>query len=1776
MYFRFASAALCMAVMASVAHAQGFTPEEALKRMRPEPGLEVKLVAAEPLVRQPVTMTFDTKGRLWVIQYLQYPTPAGLKPVQVDQYLRTKYDRVPEPPPNGPKGADRITILFDPDENGRFRRSKDFVTGLNLASGMALGYGGVFVLQAPYLLFYPDKDGDDVPDGPPEVLLTGFGMEDAHAVANSLQWGPDGWLYGAQGSTVTANIRGVEFQQGIWRYHPVTKQFELFAEGGGNTWGLDFDAHGQAIAGTNFGGFACLHMVQGGYYVKGFTKHGPLHNPHAYGYFDHVPCEGFKGGHVTCGGIVYQGNLLPEHYRGAYLAGNLLDNDLHWYTFARRGSTYTSKFAGTLLEGNDTWFRPIDLLTGPDGAVYVADWYDKRANHVDPVDNWDRSNGRIYKLTVPGAKPLPPFDLAKLTSAELVKLLDHPNSWQRGEARRLLAERRDKAVVPQLKRLALSNTDNLALDALWTLHAFRAVDEEMVEKLVNHPNEDVRAWMVRLAGETVGGSGQVRQRFVTMAERDNSPTVRSQLACTAKRALQPECTSGMEVEEPDGVAVLAALLHRNEDADDPHIPLLIWWGIERQMSFPRQWHLTRALGLDRKEVRERPLVRRHILERYARRCIATNGLFFTAEDLIEAVTAGGADDGSLALCLAGMEKGLEGRPPNDALLLREVLDKIAFTQPDNLALLRVQVRLRETDARSRAMRLMTSYDAKVNEAERAALIAAISQNASAGDVPTFLHAFREAKGDALRTAALDALAPFDEVGTTAALLTSYSKLSSPLRSKSIAMLCARQASALALLRAVDEGTISPKDIPLEQVQRTLRFRDPAIDKLVTKHWGSVSPQTTGEKRARIASVVHLLGQEKGDPAKGKPLFQQLCANCHTLFGEGGHVGPELTGADRKNREYLATHVVDPSLVIRPEYTAHTLLTTDGRLLTGLLAESTPAAVTLLDDKGRTVVPRDKVEELKPSAASLMPEKLLDPLDDQQIRDLFAYLQGDGANDRKPAPSPPAPLPQGERGERQPLPGTQPLTFQGDPADVMVAGIDRFLLKEIDQAVERRARHWHRDTSSPETYEKSVAPNRERLRQIIGVVDERPRTPVMEYVATTKQPALVGKGDGFEVFAVRWRAFGNVDGEGLLLVPTGGKPVADVVAIPDADQLPEQLAGLLPGIPPEAQTARRLAEVGCRVIVPLLMDRRDTYSGLPGVRMTNQPHREWIYRQAYEMGRHVIGYELQKVLAAVDWLAAERGDGKSKIGVIGYGEGGLLAMYAGALDPRIDVTGVSGYFGRRERVWEEPVYRNVWRLLEEFGDAEVASLFAGRALAIDSCRNPAVSGPPKPQGQRFAAAAPGFIATPMLGNSDEEFQRARRLVGERLSAAWSHDNAPGLNAYTAETLVHTPLPRQHPRPDAFLASMLPKAKPSRTDHPATHLRSDFDPEPRFKRQFDQLVEHTQKLVRESENARQAFWAKADRSSVERWQESTRAYRERFAKDLIGEFDIPLSPPNVRTGQVYDEPSYTGYEVVMDVFAPDVIGHGILLVPKDMKPGERRPVVVCQHGLEGRPQDVADPKKDHPAYHRFACQLAERGFVVYAPQNPYVFGDRFRNLQRKANPLGKSLFSIIVPQHRQATEWLASLTFVDPDRIAFYGLSYGGKTAMRVPPLVPRYCVSICSADFNEWVWKNTSTTSPYSYLLTNEYEMVEWNLANTFDYAEMAGLIAPRPFMVERGHRDNVAPDEWVAYEFAKVRRLYADLKLPGRTEIEFFDGPHTINGKGTFAFLHKHLNWPPP
>jgi dienelactone hydrolase len=744
-------------------------------------------------------------------------------------------------------------------------------------------------------------------------------------------------------------------------------------------------------------------------------------------------------------------------------------------------------------------------------------------------------------------------------------------------------------------------------------------------------------------------------------------------------------------------------------------------------------------------------------------------------------------------------------------------------------------------------------------------------------------------------------------------------------------------------------------------------------------------------------------------------------------------------------------------------------------------------------------------------------------------------------------------------QAQPLEGTAPLTMAGDIASNLVAGVDRFLLRKIDESPAGRARFWHRDFASSQAYEQSLAANRERLAHILGAGDRRASQVECELISSPTRPALCGRAKDYEVFAVRWPAFGDVHGEGLLLTPVNRAPVANVVAIPDADQTPEQLAGLTGGIASESQFARRLAASGCRVIIPLLINRQMD----PERKLSN---REFIYRPAYELGRHIIGYEIQKVLAAVDWLAGQGADSGARTGVIGWGEGGLVAFYSAALDTRIQAACVSGHFDDRSQIWEQPVDRNVFGLLEQFGDAELAAMIAPRSLVIEAARGPEVTlaGGSAYDASELGNGAPGRLVSPSLEKVRSEYERARALVAglnpsPQLALVVSGDTGTG--PFGSEGAL-----------SAFLRALGTQARLAPQGPAPENLWPSFDPEARHARQLHELDRHNQWLLAESPYARQEFMTNLDTTSPERFRRSADGYRDFFYRQVIGRFDTPLLPPNPRSRKAYDQPKWTGYEVMLDVF-PEVSAYGILLLPKGLKPGERRPVVVCQHGLEGRPQDTITG--DSRAYHDFAARLCEQGFITFAPQNLYLFHDRFRTLQRKANPLGETLYSIIVPQHQQITDWLKTQPFVDPLRIAFYGLSYGGKTAMRVPPLVTNYCLSICSGDFNDWVWKCASTRSPYSYVWRPEYEIFEFNLGGTFNYAEMAALIAPRPFMVERGHFDGVAPDETVAYEFAKTRFLYeARLGLRDQCAIEWFTGPHTIHGKGTFEFLHQHLHWP--
>lgn len=718
--------------------------------------------------------------------------------------------------------------------------------------------------------------------------------------------------------------------------------------------------------------------------------------------------------------------------------------------------------------------------------------------------------------------------------------------------------------------------------------------------------------------------------------------------------------------------------------------------------------------------------------------------------------------------------------------------------------------------------------------------------------------------------------------------------------------------------------------------------------------------------------------------------------------------------------------------------------------------------------------------------------------------------------------------------QSPLASTQPLTPNADFSATMVAGIDAFLLKLTEQTKLARAAQWSGD----------AAAHREHLKTIIGAIDRRVPCKALELVGTTSEPALLAETDKARILRVRWPVFEGVHGEGILIQPKT-KPLARVIYIPDADTLPEKLAD-----------DAMLAYSGCEVVIPVLISRGTEFSTNArfGVQ-TNVPHREWIYRQSFVQGRHIIGYEVQKVMALMDCFSAQQD--QVPVLAAGLGEGGLIALYAGAIDTRISSVYVWGYFAPREGLWSEPIYRNLFGLLREFGDAEIASLIAPRHLVVQHLGYPNVRGAPEAVVGQRAIAAPGFISKPTLAAMQTEVARARSI-------------APGdwIKLYGEEGGLKEVVGHLLPTVAEQIVTSINPIMPNKNEQ-----RAKVD-ESRQERQVRELEAFSQRLLVDGEAQRKKeFWQQVPMKSVDAFETFTAKQREHFWTDVIGRLPDPNVPMNARSRFVKETDKVRLYEVTLDVW-DGVFAWGWLALPKDLKDGEKRPVVVCQHGLEGLPEDVFSEEAGshvNQAYHAFALRLAEQGYITFAPHNPYRGADAFRTLQRKLNPLGLSLFSVIIGQHQRLLEWLKAQPFTDTKRIAFYGLSYGGKSAMRIPAVLHDYCLSICSGDFNEWVRKCADTTMPMNFVFTKEYEMWEWNLGSTFNYAEMAALIAPRPFMVERGHDDGVATDEWVNYEYAKVRRLYDKLGIGDRTTIEHFDGPHTIHGVGTFEFLTRAL-----
>jgi putative membrane-bound dehydrogenase-like protein len=946
----------------------GLGPQEAARAMTVPPGFQVTLFAGEPDVVQPIAMAIDDRGRIWIAEAYSYPR------------------RVPDN-----QAKDRILIFEDTDNDGRFDTRKVFADHLNLVSGLEVGFGGVWVGAAPKFFFIPDKDGDDRPDGPPQVLLDGWGQHDTHETLNSFTWGPDGWLYGCHGvfthSRVgkpgTPDSERTPINAGIWRYHPTRHAFEVFAHGTSNPWGIDFDARGQLII------TACViphlyHMIQGGRYerqggqhfnpytyddIKTIAdhRHFPGANPHA----ANGRSDAAGGGHAHSGAMIYLGGAWPAEYNGSLFMNNIHGARLNRDLLKPSGSGFIGSHAPDFLLANDLWSQIISLKTGPDGSLFMIDWYDKNQCHHNDVNGHDRTNGRIFKVSYGPTKPLK-VDLAGASNPALVELQTHPNEWYARHARRVLQERGPKAEVSRLLRNLSQTTPEPAAIQLRILLAMHAVgglsDPGEIASKLEDPDPTVRAWTIQLATEQGTPVSSTLSRFAELSRTDPSPLVRLYLASASQRL-------------PVGLRwkILAGLVSHAEDAADHNLPLMYWYAAEplAAVDASRAAGLASSSGI--------ALIRRLMARR-----IAALG---TPESMALLVHELGRAPGSgprLAL-LVGIDEALRGRRQVEMpAAWPKVFNRLAADSDPQVRSRAVALALTFGDPAARASLRRVLSDPKSDSALRREALVALLKVKDPPLAPTMLALVADPE---LGGIALRGLSGYDDPATPKVLIEAYRSLGQTQRRDALNTLAARQGSARALLLAVEAGKLPRGDLTADLVRQIRNLKDPELDVQLGRVWGTVR-ETTGDRARVIAQYKKLLTSRPSQPpdrSLGRAVFTKVCQQCHTLFGVGGQVGPDLTGSNRADLDYLLSNVLDSSALIGKDYLAHAIATTDGRVLTGIIRAEDKDTITLVTANDTLVLPKSEVAERRASDQSMMPDDLWKPLSEHEVRSLVSYL-----------------------------------------------------------------------------------------------------------------------------------------------------------------------------------------------------------------------------------------------------------------------------------------------------------------------------------------------------------------------------------------------------------------------------------------------------------------------------------------------------------------------------------------------------------------------------------------------------------------------------------------------------------------------------------------------------------------------------------------------------------------------------------------------------------------
>ena len=946
------------------------SPQESLARIKVPDGFHVTLFAGEPDLRRPIAFDFDDRGRIWVVE--NYSHPVWKKDTELD----------------------RIVILEDTDHDGRFDKRKIFWEKGRYLTGMVVGHGGVWIGNSPELAFIPDRNGDDVPDSEPIVMLDGF-HHSTNNVLNNFHWGPDGWLYGALGVDNLSHVgkpgtpkdQRFRMSRGIWRFHPVDHTFERVADGMVNPWGADFNEFGDLIT-TNTVTAHLWHIVHGMYCERRVTEQDdPFVYRRIQSITNHLHWGGGAwhearsgkghhsvagGGHAHCGGMIYLGDNWPEKYRGTFFTNNMHGNRVNNDRLVPNDSTYVGVHSDDFLFGNDPWFRGMSIKYGPDGGVYISDWHDFGECHDS--DGSHRTTGRMYKVVYGKAKAVSP-DLQKQTAVELAELHLHRNEWFSRHARRILHERSIRGVdisdaISKLRKTFENSKDEPnRLRALWTLGIVGGFDETELTSLLKHESKHVRRWAIQFLVDRQQPQAATLRRIAELASTESSPKVRLALASALQR-----------IPLESRLKIALGLTSYAEDDTDPYIPFMIWYGVE---PFVRE-DTEAALQL---AAESKLSVIRNLI---ARRAIDTTEP--PIADVVSAVRSKANDDVRLDMLL-GMLDALDGRgtqktPKGWAGLYKQV------SSSADPSLRSIAVRLATIFGDQQAINRLrkTVLDDNVSDSDRREALQALLKVKGGASVK-MLHGL--ASGDSkLRIEVIRALSIQNNESTAEVLLSNYAEFSSVEKQDAIGVLTTRVSFAQALLSAMEGQKVDRRDVSAFALQQLRTFDDPQLKSRVLKQWADDNAKI--QKSEELARLLKLMTPEylsRGDAKAGRMVFQKTCVKCHRLFGEGGTIAPDLTGSGRKKADYVLSNLVDPSAQIDPAYRLRTLLTEDGRLLSGFVVRQTDRDVVFRTQDTTIRLPMKQVDAIRTSNISMMPEGMLRTFSDEQVRDLLVYLAG---------------------------------------------------------------------------------------------------------------------------------------------------------------------------------------------------------------------------------------------------------------------------------------------------------------------------------------------------------------------------------------------------------------------------------------------------------------------------------------------------------------------------------------------------------------------------------------------------------------------------------------------------------------------------------------------------------------------------------------------------------------------------------------------------------------